>query len=104
MSSSGNTFLHLERCRVALEAFSDRKGSIVPYKPSLKVFSRGAPGWAQSVKHWTFPFSSGHDLMGYEMKSHIRASHSEVSLLRDSFPLLLPPLMCSCTHTHTLSL
>ena len=56
--------------------------------------SRG--GWvAQSVKHLTFDFSSGLDLLVHEMEPHIGLCADSVGAPWDSLSPSLP-LSCSC--------
>ena len=48
---------------------------------------------AQSVKHWTFGFGSGHDLMVHEIEPLLGPALTAQSLLG----ILSPTLPCSCS-------
>ena len=77
----------------------------------LKSTSTGAPGgWvgAQSVKHLTLDFVSGHDLKVCEFEPHLRLHADSMEPAYDSLSLSISlllslPLPCSCSLSFSLS-
>ena len=56
---------------------------------------------AQSVKHLTLDFGSGHDLMVRGIEPHVRLCTDSMEAAWDCLPLSASPLRTH-THTHTL--
>ena len=70
---------------------------MVHHKYLLLEYSKAGGTWvAQSVKHLTLDFGSGHDLMVYDIKPHIGLCADSVEPAWDS----LSPCLFSPSATH----
>ena len=71
---------------------------------STKSLISGGAWVAQSVKHGTLDFHSGHDLMVREIKLHTGAPCLQRDHLGFSLSSLSAPSPLVCTHAHSLLL